>query len=58
MTARTASEFYERLTDRVLALRRATAAAKGERARVYRAELTDTLRAREEMLALVEGDGR
>lgn len=58
MTARSAWEFYAALTERVLELRRATAVAKGERARVYRAELTDTLRAREEMLALVEGDGR
>lgn len=56
MTARSAWVLYERLTDRALALRRAVAMARGERARTYRAELTDTLRAREEMLALVEGD--
>jgi hypothetical protein len=56
VTARTASEFYERLTDRVLALRRATATANGDAARRYRAELKDMLRARDELLVRVEGD--
>ena len=56
MTARSAWVLYERLTDRALALRRAVALARGERARTYRAELMDVLRARDEMRALVEGD--
>lgn len=58
MTARSAWVLYERLTERALALRRAVAMARGERARTYRAELMDVLRARDEMRALVEGDGR
>jgi hypothetical protein len=58
VTARSAWGLYERLTERALSLRRAAATARGDRARTYRAELMDVLRARDEMRALVEGDGR